>query len=218
MSGIVWIVVTCLQPNKETSPTPSTYSSYEQRLQDYKQGIPSIVACRKPEEKLFLTENTGRTSSFLDEYGFPVHYTNTQTEMFHENQGKKEFTDIRTCLDANGISDDTMVIKVTGRYIIQSSWFPEIVREHVDKDVVYCPHNAFKNMPPHPFPDCILGMIAMKARHWRALPLHEITRNNPTEWFIAKYITNNIPKERRHELSFLDIAVKIGASPSYWTV
>jgi len=219
MPDVVWVIVTCLQKNKETSPTPTTYTSYEERLADYKRGIPSVLSQAKEDERVFITENTGNTETFLDTYGVYVHYTNTQQTMFHENQGKKEFTDVISCLNTQNIDDETMVIKVTGRYIVKSNFFPNLVRENLDKDVVYSPTNAFKNVPPHPFPDCILGMIAMKAKHWRALPLGLIqNKSTPTEWFVAKYITDNIPPEKRKETNHLDLDVKIGSSRNYWLV
>lgn len=219
MPQIIWVISTCLQKNKETSPTPTTFTSYEERLKDYINGIPSILKHVLSDEKVFITENTGNNSSFLDNYGIYVHYTNSQQTMFHENQGKKEFTDIISCLNAKNIDDDDMVIKVTGRYIIETDFFPELVRRNVDKDVVYCPKNAFKDVPPHPFPDCILGMIAMKAKHWRNLPLELIPDNKtPTEWFIADYIVKNTHTRNRVECDKLDLSVKIGSSKSYWTV
>ena len=219
MPDIVWVITTCLQKNKETSPTPTTYSSYEERLADYKRGIPSVLSKAKENERVFITENNGNTSSFLDSYGVYVHYTNTQQTMFETNQGKKEFTDIVSCLNAQNVDDETMVIKVSGRYVIESDLFPNLVRKNLDKDVIYSPTNAFKGMAPHPFPDCILGMIAMKAKQWRALPLELIKdKGRPTEWFVAKYIVDNIPPEKRAETNHIDLNVKIGASPNYWLV
>lgn len=218
MPQIIWIITTCLQKNKETSPTPSTFTSYEQREKDYKQGIPAVLKHALPNEKVFLTENTGLTSSFLDEYGVYVHYTNTQQTMFEDNHGKKEFTDIISCLNAQNIDDEDMVIKVTGRYILHSDFFPTLVRKNIDKDVVYSPENAFKNMPPVSFPNCILGMLAMKAKHWRNLPLEKIEKCIPSEWNVARYIVDTIPPEHRVETKTLDLHVKIGSQLQYWLV
>lgn len=218
MPQIIWIITTCLQKNKETSPTPSTFTSYEQREKDYKQGIPSVLKQVLPNEKVFITENTGLTSSFLDEFGVYVHYTNTQQTMFEDNHGKKEFTDIISCLNAQHIDDEDMVIKVTGRYILHSDFFPTLVRKNIDKDVVYSPENAFKNMPPVSFPNCILGMIAMKANHWRHLPLEKIEKCIPSEWNVARYIVDTIPPAQRTETKTLDLHVKIGSQPQYWLV
>ena len=218
MPQIIWVITTCLQKNKETSPTPTTFTSYEERLEDYKRGIPAVFRCRNQNENVFITENTGNTSSFLDEYGVYVHYTNTQQTMFHENQGKKEFADIVSCINSQNIDDEDMVIKVTGRYVVNSSYFANLVRNNLDKDVVYSPENAFKNMPPVSFPNCILGMIAMKAKHWRRLPLDDIKPGVPSEWTVAKYIVDRIPKEKRAETSSIDMYVKIGSQRNYWLV
>jgi len=219
MGEIVWVITTCFQPSKETAPSPDTYTSYGARLLDYQNGIPSVLRYVNPDERVFITENTGNGKEILQSYGVPLHVTETQRTMFHENQGKKEFTDIVSCLNTFGVAEDAMVVKVTGRYILESDFFPSLVRTHREKDVVYSPTNAFKDMSPHPFPDCILGMIAMKARHWRALPLNEIKRPDiPTEWFFAKYIADSIPPSNRFETEHLDISVKIGSSKDYWRV
>jgi hypothetical protein len=218
MPQIVWIITTCLQKDKQTSPTPTTFTSYEEREKDYKQGIPSVFRYAHPNERICITENTGITNSFLDEYGVYVHYTNTQHTMFDTNQGKKEFTDVLDCINSQNLDDEDMVIKITGRYILNSNMFPELVRQHLDKDVVYSPENAFKNMEPVSFPNCILGMIAMKSKHWRRLPLDEIKPRIPSEWTVAKYIVDNIPPEKRKETNTLDLFVKIGSSKNYWLV
>lgn len=218
MSQIVWVITTCLQKDKETSPTPSTFTSYQEREQDYRKGIPSVFRYAKPDERIYITENTGNKSSFLDEYGAYVHYTNTQHTMFEANHGKKEFTDIISCINSQQVDDDVMVIKTTGRYVLNSNFFPELVRQNIDKDVVYSPENAFKNMPPVSFPNCILGMIAMKAKHWRRLPLDDIKPRIPSEWTVAKYIVENIPLEKRKETDIIDMYVKIGSSKHYWLV
>lgn len=138
--------------------------------------------------------------------------------MFEANHGKKEFTDIISCINSQQVDDDVMVIKTTGRYVLNSNFFPELVRQNIDKDVVYSPENAFKNMPPVSFPNCILGMIAMKAKHWRRLPLDDIKPRIPSEWTVAKYIVENIPLEKRKETDIIDMYVKIGSSKHYWLV
>jgi len=211
--NIVWVISTSLQKDKESAPTPSEFSSYEERKQEYMNGIQSVLQSRVEGESVYIVENNGNTESFLDDFGVPVHYTRNQFQPF-QNKGRKEMMDIVSCLDAFGVDSETMVIKTTGRYLLLDDSFPRFVRENCTQyDVMYRVGSAFQNNTPsaeRSTDDMCTGMYAMRYRYFKQFDPSTVIEFNPVEWFMAKFIKNTIPGERRHIVDHLGLRYGVG--------
>lgn len=90
------------------------------RQKEYEQGITSLLQSVKslPNVKVVIVENRGSRKTFLDTFGVPVLYTQSD-RMGTNNKGIKELTDVLECIRNYNIQDDDFIVKMTGRYILE---------------------------------------------------------------------------------------------------
>jgi hypothetical protein len=88
-------------------------------------------------------------SSFLDDFGIPVLYTNNNT-IPTKNKGIKELADIQFCIEKFNIQDDDFVVKMTGRYVLihNETEIGLNGHENFSRDIGRLIHNYNSCLPP----------------------------------------------------------------------
>lgn len=123
------------------------------------------------------------------------------------NKGVNEWLDVRAVMEhgiPGGVADTDVVIKLTGRYRLLSSWFlEEIQRQVMEKDVWFRFLNVCtgKEDPE----DCVLGCWAAKVSSIRYLSPSWIHLFDSPERAMAKYIRSSVSRDRLVEMDRLDV-------------
>jgi hypothetical protein len=168
---------------------------HEERKQQYIAGIQRALENIKDSDiKPVIVENNGKRPTFLDNFGVPVLYTNTNFSD-HE-KGNKELLDIRLAIDHFKIQNNDLIIKLTGRYLMKSDLFIKTILDNPDKDC-YLRYGSYEKPVKHQMNDCITGLIAMKCNLTKKI---ELITNGSIEWNWAKasclsaniHIVNNL--------------------------
>ena len=146
-----------------TTSLINKYGSSVNREEEYRTALSETLshlpACIQP----IIVENNGARTTFLeqlthDHRSVPVLYTDHNTR--RASKGVKELLDIQYVIRRYGIQNNDMVIKVTGRYRVTSSFFFQ--------EVMNLPHDAFikfygvctQTFDPK---ESVLGLYAMRA-------------------------------------------------------
>lgn len=144
--------------------TTSIYNNCKIRENQYINGISRAKKLLSDVKnlKIIIIENNGFRKTFLDDDS-EVFYT--RNNFLNNEKGYKELKDILDCIKHYQIKDDDLVVKMTGRYIIDdNSQFINVLkksREYYDCIIKF---GAFYSPIDFPSPDCITGLIAMKAK------------------------------------------------------
>ena len=162
---------------------------YEIREQQYLKGIQMLIdKCNNTNIKIIIVENNGLSSSFLDNFGVDVNYTDTNT-IPTTNYGIKEIYDVLNCIEKYNIKDDDYVIKMTGRYYLSenSPFFDEISKLDKTNYEVIIKYGWWLDNKRIKHEHCFTGLICMKAKYIKQI---EIPNLNDTticiEWRWAK--------------------------------
>ena len=109
--GNIYVVIT----------TSLIENNYDLRYKQYIEGITQTIKVFQniPKIKIIIVENTGKSSSFLDSFGIPVLYTNTNNTIQTNNKGIKELTDVFEVINHFNIKDEDFLIKVLLRKRLQ---------------------------------------------------------------------------------------------------
>lgn len=112
------LLTTCL------SEKPADIREYEYRA------VLSFLMGAVDKERVLIVD-TGNKKSFLDDYGFEVHYSGISNSFF--NKGCNE-TQLMLDIEKNINTD--RVIKLTGRYLFKNRNFINTVENDLDMDVL----------------------------------------------------------------------------------
>jgi len=155
---------------------------YEIRKQQYINGINKIKEATKDlTYKLLIIENNGKRETFLDDLGIEVLYTNNN-KIRTGNKGVKELKDVWDSIIHLNIQDDDLIVKITGRYILQeNSEFMEALEKDTDCIMKYgnCQYTV-----THKVPECLTVLVAMKSKYVKKIKIP--SENECVEWCWAK--------------------------------
>lgn len=211
--NIHYIVTTCIFPEDWITRQDECKDGIDERKQQYKKGIKHVLKYRLPGEPVYIVENGGLSSSFLDQFHNPsedihVHYTNNNDQSF-QNKGRKELLDIQSCIDTFHINPEDIIIKITGRYFLNNDSFLQKVRKEKNNcDVFFRAGSMWNTDQPfdeRPLSDLCTGLIAIKCKHFQQMLPESIPEFIPCEWKYAEYIQGHIPPERQHIVDVLGI-------------
>lgn len=151
------IIVTCL-----------LQKNYDIRKQQYQRAIPLIIN-RCKGYNIVIVENNGKRSTFLDDFGVPVLYTNNNFIPVW-NQGIKEQLDIIDCINHFKIPDNDFIVKHTGRYFIDTicPFFDIVDTKKYDCVIRY---GHYRENPRDRHGDCILGLIGMLCKYVKKIKI-----------------------------------------------
>lgn len=161
------------------------------RQKEYEQGITSLLQSVKslPNVKVVIVENRGSRKTFLDTFGVPVLYTQSD-RMGTNNKGIKELTDVLECIRNYNIQDDDFIVKMTGRYILEpNSPFIQHLTQMTTNDNysgIQCMirYGSYLQSVQPPMDDCITGLIGMKCKYVKTIQMP--SGNECVEWKWAK--------------------------------
>lgn len=163
------------------------------RYGQYVSGITQTIRVFKdiPNVQFIIVENTGRTSSFLDQFGIPVLYTNTNTNIQTKNRGTKELLDVFEAIKYMNMKDDDFIVKVTGRYMIHTtSPFITALREldtaNYDAIIRYGSYNS-DVVHTQKFFSCITGLIGMRVKYVKEIIVPDEDTCVEWKWAEASY-------------------------------
>ena len=178
--------------------------NFEERKRRYMNGITTALRRFKEVDcKIIILENNGSRSTFLDDFGVDVFYTNNN--QIPTNIGNKELIDLRQCIKHYKIQDEDFVVKLSGRYIIQEqSEFMEALLEHKETKDAILMYGYFYGPQYKRIRDCVTGLIGMKCKHIKRIQPVEF--NGCIEWHWAD-VALSIPEEQEHKVRTLGIAV-----------
>ena len=153
-----------------------------------------------------IVENNGKRETYLDNFyhganRVQVLYTENNKQPF-KSKGANELLDIKEVIDKCNITDDDLVIKLTGRYRALSPKFFEdvIANEHEYDAFVKFFGTCSLKFELH---DCILGYYAMRAKYIKLFNHYSIDNYKSAEIAFARYIRLSI--SRLKEVETLDV-------------
>ena len=185
------LITTCLIPR-----------NFEERKRRYMNGITTAIRRFSSLAKIIILENNGKRSTFLDEFGVEVFYTNNN-QLSTPNIGNKELADLRDCISHYKIQEEDFVVKLSGRYILQEQCeFLDALKTY-EKDAILM-YGYFYGPKYERVRDCVTGLIGMKAKH--IMRIQPVQGGDCIEWHWAD-VALSIPEERVHMVRSLGVAV-----------
>ena len=179
----------------------NTYN-YEGRKNRYIESIQSALSLVTNYEiiKPIIVENNGPRNTFLNDFSCDIIYTNNNM-IDVQHKGITELLDIKQVITQYNISDDDVIIKLTGRYkILDDSFFNLVINNCNNRDAFVKFFNVCTLK--YEFNDCALGLLALKCRYFRNFN-YECTESPEVE--IATYVRKNIKKEKIMEIHNLGL-------------
>lgn len=106
--------------------------SYEQRMNDYKNSFKSALLLNDKFDSITILETVSKNKvDFLENSGIPVYYSNINNNF--TNKGINEIIHIENFLKNSNIDDDDLVVKLSGRYLIENDTILLIDRDFIAK-------------------------------------------------------------------------------------
>lgn len=128
------------------------------RKNQYIKGITSLLKRISNKYKVIIVENNGKRETFLDHFGVDVVYTNNNG--VNPNKGFNELLDVHRVIQLYDIKDSDFVIKMTGRYFLDSicPFFDIVDKEIYDCVIRYvCDFHA------------VTGLIGMRCKYMKQI-------------------------------------------------
>jgi len=147
--------------------------------------------------KPIVVENNGNRSTYLDILDCDIFYTNNNSNIY-EHKGVNELKDIKDIIDAYGILDDDMIIKLTGRYCPLNKSFFEMVQSNVKYDVFLKFFNVCKKI--YTDDDCVLGLFAIRCKYLKKFQ-YECKMSPEVEF--ARFVRGSIQHDKVKEVQEL---------------
>jgi hypothetical protein len=183
-----------------------TVENYETRKQNYINAIRHTLSfCNKSKITPIIVENNDNINQdkYLNGFNENILYTNNNLKLDTViHKGVIELYDIKDVIENFKIKDDDIIIKLSGRYILNSSQFLDYVYDNQNK---YDAFVKFYNVCTHKFEeyDSALGMFALRCKYLKEF---NYDTNKSPEVDFATYIRNLKEKKiRLKEIEKLDL-------------
>lgn len=202
---MIYLILTASLQNRIASAvTEDRLSRYRYAITDTLRHVPEGI-------QPILVENMDTGSTALEGFlchgrSVPVVYTANGLYPAR-NKGVNEWLDVRTVMEQGipgGLKDEDIVIKLTGRYRLLSSWFLDEVRRTIrEKDAWFRFLNVCTGEEDPQ--DCVLGCWAARVSCIRYLSPSWINLFDSPERAMAKHIRSSVSRERLVEMDRLDV-------------
>jgi hypothetical protein len=160
--------------------------AYEKRKQQYIESIEACLNYRHLFDSYTVLECASEHETYLDAYN--TFYSKQKNSFL--NKGLNEMTHLQAYLQQTSLADDTAIIKLTGRYIVEDGYFFEKVAElHQKFDSIFKNDNdVFEGNGYHTFFYYMNKKLFLDV----ANDLNYSDDNNtPIEWDIKDYLLGN---------------------------
>lgn len=176
---------------------------YNERKQEY---IESLTILQKQPLPFYITESCLNSGpSFLNDYCDSIFYTGTNNPNLR-NKGVNEAIAMKAALDYFNFDDETMIIKLTGRYKFRDFSFLNTLIKNYNNYDAFVKYDHYGQV--------ITGCFAMRCKFMKNmlenldLKHMEMSMIN-LELMIAQYLERNIPQDRISSLSSLGVTARI---------
>lgn len=170
---------------------------YEQRKEQYIKSISGAMACDYFFDSITVLECVSSYEDYLSAY--PVYYSKV-SNTFPE-KGLNEMAHIKAFLEQSAIDEKDLVIKLTGRYLLDDSSFFNKVKILEDRfdSIFKDDSDIYKGLGYHTFLYCM-----RKSRFLETINSLNFSKENldPIEWGVKDFLKN---KERHYLLDRLGI-------------
>lgn len=192
-----FIFTACIGGSKEY-PHDHEEELYVERIRDTMSRMTGLPIT------FYVVENNGVRPTLLDSIeNISIVYTETNKEKW--DIGKKEFRDIQYVCEKYNFSEEDIVIKMTGRYLIENPSLVEKVLEYSDDADVFMKFFNFSTDKFEPY-DCLLALWAIRYSVVQSFNISLLDdADKSPEVIFAKYIKNTVPANRIMELRHLDM-------------
>ena len=191
-----------------------------QRDKEYKTAIEKLINCTRElaDTRIIIVEGNGPRKTFLDDFGVEVVYTYTNRYNI-SNYGLKEYLDIQQVLHQCNIHDDELVIKMTGRYLLEenSPFLKTLMKmsdddSRVKFDCLIRYGSSVDLVEIHS--DCITGLIGMRCRYIKQMEVNSLQGQIPIErsWASASQM---IPTHKISNFSSIGLGIIIKPSGQF---
>jgi hypothetical protein len=193
---MIYLIITACINNKYGIKNP------ERRKQEYTDCITKTLSVLPKEITPIIVENNGARATYLDTFGIPVVYTNSNNVHYY-HKGINELRDMIEVILKHPIQDDDMIIKITGRYHLMDDRFCRLVMEKVDTFDAFV---KFFNVCTLEFMhnDCVLGLMAIRAKYLKMFATKHRFQGRSMEVEFATFV-RTLPAERICEVDRLGL-------------
>jgi len=184
---IYLIITTCIQNWYGLQNAERRKEEYLSAITETLIHLPSII-------QPIIVENNGSRLTYLDEFQHndelvPVLYTNNNNKRYFSHKGMIELLDIKDVIQEYKIKEDDIIIKLTGRYTVNSPlFFNQVLNADQSIDAFIKFYNVCtQQYDPY---DSVLGLYACKAhllRYWSHLTMNDAS----PEVAFARHIRRN---------------------------
>ena len=187
---MIWLIITCSIDNKQGIKWG------DRRRQEYYLGIANCLHLLPKEIKPIIVENTKDGASYLDVFNCPILYTKNNEYLidgeYTLHKGYRELIDIKKVMEKFEISDDDMIIKMTGRYLLFNDNFFQKVINNPDKDAIFRQYNVMiYTKEEH---DMVLGLYALRGKYMRRIEYNDYKKG--AEQNYREEINQYIPQDK----------------------
>jgi hypothetical protein len=195
--------------------------NYESRKEEYMRGINSLFNelnnySSSANCSVIIVENNGRRNTFLNELYPQAKIFYTSNNKLSVNKGIKELRDIYDTIVHYEIPDEDMIVKLTGRYIINknSCFIRELMSSTTKYDCmvklgsIIDYRNKVSLLDKF---DCYTGLFALRSKYLKKdIPtyLSNYKDFEWIEWIIISIIHTNVPNNKILFMDKLDLIVK----------
>ncbi len=182
---------------------------------------------------IYIVENGGHRITFLQDFEkyisknlfIKVYYTNHNSILTH-NKGLKELLDLTYFLkhfEPDSISDDDILVKITGRYRVgKDCTFLNVLYHHLNDYDAFIRTGAFmypsQTIDERDNYDCLTGLFGARAGTLRQeLPYYikNLREHEWIEWVIIMIIQNSFLNKRIHVFDYLGLWIKTAYMKEY---
>jgi hypothetical protein len=161
----IWLIITACIHNRYGDIDP------EKRKKEYIESISKSLSVVPTGVRVVIVENSCDGSSYLDQFGTVLYTKNGSLQV--ASKAVLEFKDIQDAIRHFSIQDSDVIVKLTGRYTLESgSIFEKIIKS----PPVYSAWVKFYNVSTHEFNeyDSVLGCYAIRSKELMKLDPYSI--------------------------------------------
>ena len=183
---MIYLIITTSIINKHLK------HNYENRKETYKTAILNTLKLLPSNIIPIIVENNNLSNSYLDNFNIKVHYTNNNKNLYH-HKGVNELEDIKSVINKYNIQDNDIIIKLTGRYYPNSSFFFDHILKYENQYDIFI---KFFNVSSKKYNDndCVLGLYGIRCKYLKDFIYDSNLLSAEVDF--AKYIRKTIKKDR----------------------
>jgi hypothetical protein len=180
------------------------------RRAEYFLALANVLNFCPPQIKPIIVENSCENKSYLDVFNCDIVYTNDNSHLIEGDvvlhKGSREMIDIKKVIDKYNISDEDIIIKMTGRYQIFKPDFFVSVLENLEKDCIFRELNVCNSVVDDI--SIVMGLFSIRCKYLKQFEYRN--REMGCEEEFRRFINDYIHKDKILKVETLWLRVCIG--------